>query len=93
MASRLQRRLFRIADELARIDEEERLVAEELAYHRHLHDDAVRDAAVKGTGAARREAGLTAADVARFERRLEELRRRRQALEERRTALLRRLDG
>ncbi len=93
MTRRLQRRLFRIADELARIDVEERLVGEELVYHRHLHDDALRDAAVAGTAAARREAGLVAADVARFERRLAELRSRRRVLEERRAELLRRLEG
>lgn len=93
MRRRLQRRLFSIFDELDRLAEEERLVVEELVYHRHLHDDAVRDAAVSGSAVARREAGLTAADVTRFERRLAELRRRRQALEERRQALLARLDG
>ncbi len=89
--SRLERKLFQLGDELARLAEEERLVAEELTYHRHLADDAARDAAVSGAPLDRREAGLVAADVARFERRLAELQRRRRSLEERRRELLRRL--
>ncbi|GEM_PF-644928 len=92
-STRLERKLFRIVDELARLAEEERLVAEELVYHRHLHDDAVRDAAVSGAPMDRREADLVAADVARFERRLAELERRRRVLEERHRELLRRLEG
>jgi hypothetical protein len=89
--SRLTRKLFDINDELLALAEEERLVGEELVHHRHLHDDAVRDAAVSGLRVDREEAGLVAADVRRFERRLAEIAARRARLESDRAALLERL--
>jgi len=89
---RLQKRLFRLTDEIVRIGEEERLTAEELRIHRHLDDDARRDAVVAGTPLAREDARETAADVTRFQRALESLRRRRDRVEAKRERLLRRLD-
>jgi|FLYL01.1.fsa_nt_gi hypothetical protein len=88
---RLERKLFAIADELAALAEEEALVSAELEYHRSLADDAVRDAAVSGHPADRREAGLSLADVRRFERRLVEIAARRRRLEETRRKLIDRL--
>ena len=64
----LQRRLFRLNERLERLAEEERLAAAELEVHRHLDDDARRDAAVSGNPIDREDARDTAADVARFER-------------------------
>jgi hypothetical protein len=88
---RVERRLFAIADELNELAEEERLVDEELALHRHIAEDAVRDSVVSGGDFDRLEAGLAEADVRRFERRLAEIERRRVKLEEIRARLLARL--
>lgn len=90
---RLENRLFRIGDDLARLDAERELVEAELSYHRLIAEDAARDAAVSGAQVDRLEAGSTAADVARFERRLDEITARRARLEEKRRALLSRLEG
>jgi hypothetical protein len=89
--NRLHKRLFRIGDALSRLAEEERLVAAELEVNRHLDDDARRDAAVGGSPLDREDARETAADVARGERLLSELGRRRVRLEARRRRLLARL--
>jgi len=40
----LHRRLFRLNERLGRLAEDERLAAAELEVHRHLDDDARRDA-------------------------------------------------
>lgn len=88
---RIQKKLFRIADELVALDQEEQAVAAELEFHRHLADDAVRDAAVSGLHHDGLDAGLTVADVTRFERRLVEIRARRTALENARADLVDRL--
>lgn len=90
---RIEKRLFRIGDDLSRLDAERELVEAELSYHRLIAEDAARDAAVTGRQEDRLEAGLTAADVARFERRLGEIAARRARLEEKRRALLSRLEG
>ena len=89
---RLERRLLAITDQLESIREEERLLAEELSFHRALADDAARDAAVYDDPIERENAALTASDVRQFERRLEKLEDRRQKLETRRTRLLEKLD-
>nr|NIR40111.1 hypothetical protein [Actinomycetota bacterium]NIT97825.1 hypothetical protein [Actinomycetota bacterium]NIX52804.1 hypothetical protein [Actinomycetota bacterium] len=72
--------------------EEQRLVEAELEYHRHIADDAERDAVVSEHPVDKREAGATAADVRRFERRLEEISRRRSKLVDKRAKLLEKLD-
>ncbi len=88
---RTERRLFEIGDEIEALAEAERLAAEELIYHQHLNDDAQRDAAVSGNPIDRADARETAGDVARFERHLDNLRRRRERLEAKRERLVGRL--
>lgn len=69
---RVHRRLFRLNDRIAALEEEATQVAAELEYHRSIDDDAQRDAAV-GNYIDREEAGATAADVRRFEKTLADL--------------------
>lgn len=88
---RIHKKLFRLNDELAHLTAEERAVREELDMHRIIDDDARRDAAT-GNYIDREEAGLTAADVARFERSLASIRRRRAKLDDTRHKLLSRLE-
>jgi len=90
---RIENKLFNIADELQSLAEEQRLVAAELEYHRSIHEDAVRDAAVTEHYIDREEAGLTAADVRRFERRLDEIAARIDKLQRRRERLLAKISG
>lgn len=89
---RIHRRLFRLNEKIARLAEEAGQVEAELEYHRAINDDAQRDAAL-GSYIDREEAGLTSADVRRFERTLAELRKKRVALAEKRDKLLARLPG
>ncbi len=89
--ARLHQRLFRLNERLALLAEEERRVAAELEVHRHLDDDARRDAAVGGSPLDEEDARETASDVARFARLLAGMRRRRARLEARRERLLARL--
>lgn len=87
---RIHRRLFRLNEQIAAIDEESRQVAAELEYHRSINEDAQRDAAV-GNYIDREEAGLTAADVHRFEKTLADLAAKRDKLVKKRDLLLLRL--
>jgi hypothetical protein len=87
---RIERKLFRIGDEIQKLEEAERLAREELIYHQHLNDDAQRDAAVSGSPLDRADARETAGDVDRFERHLSRLRSQRERLEAKRRRLLRR---
>jgi hypothetical protein len=88
---RIERRLFRMNDDIAALVRAEELAAEELNYHRHLNDDTQRDAIVSGSPIDRSDARETAGDVARFERHLENLRSRRSKLERKRAQLLAKL--
>ena len=88
---RIERRLLRITDELERLRREEQLVENELNMHRHLADDAVRDAAVY-EGLDRVEARDALGDVRRQEHALNGTRRAIARAESKRDALLRRLD-
>ncbi len=88
---RLERRLLAVTDQLESIAAEERLVSEELSFHRSLADDAARDAAVYDDPIERENASVTAGDVRRSERRLEKLAERRQKLEVQRVRLLEKL--
>ncbi len=87
---RVERRLFRINDRLRKLAEEAEDISAELDYHRLIDDDAQRDAAV-GNYIDREEAGLTAADVRRFEKALEANRAKRAELEAKRERLLSKL--
>ena len=89
--SALHQRLFRLNEHLGRLAAEERQAAAELEVHRHLDDDARRDAAVSGSPIDREDARDTGADVARFERLVADLQRRRERLEAKRERLLGRL--
>ncbi len=88
---RIEQRLFRINDEIAALRRDEERVAEELNVHRHLNDDAQRDAAVSDNPIDRADARDTAADVARFESALAGLRKQREKLEAKRAKLLSKL--
>ncbi len=91
MPTRITRKLFRISDEILRLQEEARLTREELRIHQHLHDDAARDAAVSGHPFDREDERETSGDVARFERTLADLERRIARLEAKRDRLADRL--
>lgn len=69
---RVHRRLFRLNDRIAALEDEVRQVSAELEYHQSINEDAQRDAAV-GNYIDREEAGATAADVRRFEKTLADL--------------------
>ncbi len=88
---RIEQRLFRLNDEIAALRRDEERVAEELNVHRHLDDDAQRDAAVSNSPIDRADARDTAADVARFESALAALQRQREKLEAKRDKLLAKL--
>ncbi len=87
---RIHKRLFRINEKLSALEAESRQVEAELEYHRSINDDAQRDAAV-GNYIDREEAGLTAADVRRFEKTLSLLDQKRTKLIDKRAVLLARL--
>ena len=88
---RIERKLFRLGDQIAALRRAEELAAEELVYHEHLDDDTQRDAAVSGNPIDRADARETSGDVARFRRHLDDLRIRREKLEVDRDRLVRRL--
>lgn len=88
---RREERIFRLNEEIAAIERDEQLAREELIFHRHLNDDAQRDAAVSDSPVDRADARETAADVARFEAHLAGLANTRRKLERKRDKLLRRL--
>lgn len=87
----IHRRLFRINDRLAELEMEEKAVREELDMHRSINEDAQVDAAL-GNYIDREEAGLTAKDVARFERSLASIQARRVRLQDTRSKLLAKLE-
>jgi uncharacterized small protein (DUF1192 family) len=69
---RVHRRLFRLNEKISSLRAEAGQVEAELGYHRSINEDAQRDAAI-GNYIDREEAGLTAADVRRFEKTLDGL--------------------
>ncbi len=87
---RIHKQLFRINEKVAALEAEASQVEAELEYHRSINDDAQRDAAV-GNYIDREEAGLTAADVRRFEKTLSALDRKKARLLDKRSQLLARL--
>ena len=84
---RVHRRLFRLNEKIAKLEKEASQVEAELEYHRSINEDAQRDAAV-GNYIDREEAGLTAADVKRFENTLADLDSKRATLVAKRDRLL-----
>jgi uncharacterized membrane protein YccC len=88
---RVERKLFQINDEIARLRKAIRLTQEELGVLQHLDDDAQRDAAVGGP-IERDDARATSADVARFEAVVAALQTRIGRLQEKRADLLAKLD-
>jgi hypothetical protein len=87
----IEAKLFKINDAIEALLREEALVAEELRYHRHIDDDAQRDAAVSDDWQDRSFARDTNADVQRFEKAVADVRSRRERLERKRDKLLSRL--
>ncbi len=87
----LETRIFKLNDAIDALRHEERLVGEELNVHRHLDDDARRDAAVSDHPFDRADARETGGDVARFESSVQALAARREKLERKRDRLLGRL--
>lgn len=89
---RQHKRLLRLADELAALTEEERIAREELAFHRHLHDDAVRDAAVTEHPIDRKDARLTLGDVVRMQAHIRRIEQRRVEIQAERQRILDQLE-
>jgi phosphoenolpyruvate-protein kinase (PTS system EI component) len=87
---RIHRRLFRLNEKIATLEKEAEEVAAELEFHRSINEDAQLDAAV-GNYIDREEAGLTAADVRRFERTLAALEAKTTKLTAKRDSLLSKL--
>lgn len=90
---RLERRLFKLTDEIGRVEAEIAQARAERDVHWHLADDAARDAAFHGTPIDREDARETAADVDRFDRLVESLEQRLGRLETKRAELLARFDS
>ncbi len=89
---RIERKLFKLGDEIEALRKAERLAREELIYHQHLDDDAQRDAAVSDSPIDRADARETASDVTRFHRHIRDLEERRLRLERKRQDLLEKLN-
>ncbi len=88
---RVEQRIFRINDEIAALRRQIEVLGEELIVHRHLDDDARRDAAVSNSPIDRADARDTGADVARSEAAIASLQRQIEKLEAKREKLLRKL--
>ena len=73
LMGRLEKRIFGLNDEISRFEAELDQARAELDVHRHLADDAIRDAAVSDSPFDREDARETTADVARFERLVDHL--------------------
>jgi uncharacterized small protein (DUF1192 family) len=73
LMGRLEKRIFNLNDEIARLEWELDQARAELDVHRHLADDAARDAAVSDSPFDREDERETTADVARFERLVDHL--------------------
>lgn len=88
---RTERHLFRLNDELQRLRRDLEQTAGEFEMHRHLDDDARRDAAVSDSPLDRADALQTAKDVRRIQAALVHLRRRIAELEDQRDRLISKL--
>ena len=85
---RAERRIFSLNDEIARLGRELTQARAELDVHRHLADDAARDAAVSDSPIDREGQRETSADVARFERLVTDLADQIEQVESKRDRLL-----
>jgi hypothetical protein len=83
-----ERRLLKVNDEILRLRREEELAEGELGFHRHLADDAIRDAVVSDLPVDRADARETAKDVARLQAALESVRESIRRLEAKRDRLI-----
>lgn len=81
-----------VTDRMHSLQAERGQVSGELEFHRHINEDAQRDAVVSGTQEDRLEATSTAADVRRFEKRLVDIDKELAKLERKRQSLLAKLD-
>ncbi len=72
---RIERKAFRLQDQIKALREDEQRLASELDYHRHIHDDAQRDA-IAGNAEDRAFYGEVKGDLPRFEKALEKTRHR-----------------
>lgn len=79
---RIERRAFRLRDQLDALRADEARLVAELEYHRGIHDDARRDAIV-GNADDRAFFGEVKGDLPRFEKALTRTRSRIENLEER----------
>ncbi|MBA3361302.1 MAG: hypothetical protein LC739_00230 [Actinobacteria bacterium] len=87
---RVEKKLLKVLDELEALATQRRLVEAELEAHRHINDDAQRDAAM---GIDRLEALSTRAEVTRFKRLAQDIALRQRQLEETKTRLMSQLHG
>jgi len=87
---RLEKKLLKVLDELESLTTQRHLVEAELEAHRHIDDDAQRDAAM---GIDRLEALSTRSEVARFNRLLHDIVTRQGHLEATKAQLIARLRG
>ena len=71
---RIEKRLFKLNEELARLRRDEELTRGELEMHGHLHDDDLRDAVVSDAPADRATERQSAKDVARLRGALDDIR-------------------
>lgn len=88
---RIEKKLFRLTDEIAALAAEEQRLKAELAEHQRLHDDARLDA-VDGDAEDRAVFREIQPDVDRFRRAVDDVRTRRALLEGKRAELLAKLD-
>lgn len=72
---RIERKAFRLKDQIVALRQDERRLAAELDSHRDIHDDAQRDA-IAGNADDRVFYGEVKGDLARFERALAKMRDR-----------------
>ena len=87
---RVEKKLFRITDELQAVREEEARLAAEVEEHRNRHHEARLDA-IDGHADDRAYFKDIESDLARFERALRQVEQRRAGLEEERVRLLAKL--
>lgn len=87
---RVEKKLLKVLDELEGLSAQRGLIEAELEAHRHINDDAQRDAAM---GIDRLEALSTRAEVTRFKRLLLDIVMRQGYLEETKNRLMSQMRG